>query len=461
MAINFPFPASSGDTYTGDNGVVYIYDGVKWIGSGSVVNNLVDHLHHGDMDFTLNLDGSVTLPLLLPKSFTAVLDTEHFNSQPGIVLTGTPWQFEVQYQVNPDGTVQTMLDQIFPTLSNPGYVNNHSFRFTEADHGIPDYVFDMTLNNVVLAGGAGWTANVSVTQPPVYPSSFKSDGAIKLTADTKNFIFGTDGNLVIPNSGHIKHADGTPYSLVPVGTGNFVFDGDNILMPLSSKLNNGGMDTTNRAEFGTNVTIQEGGNVATSQAYVVAGAGELTINMDDQFRTSVQVGVANANVGQFAGLIARDPFSQIGTTTNFIQDPLYSVSVGVMNRFQDLNGLFADEQTTQIHSGNGYTWDFKSDGDVVVPGQVRTAQGHRAVWSNEVPRDVSDLTDTNKLLATNNVQTDLNIDGGGAYAMYEMSLSQADGGFSSTRWGRNSTRFDGGLGAAGAGYTTTLNGGAA
>lgn len=208
MALNFPSPASSGDTYTGSNGVVYIYDGIKWIGSGSATNDLVNHLHHGNMDFTLNLDGSVTLPLLLPRSFTAVLDTQHFYPQPGIGLTDQPWQFEVQFQVNPDGTVQTMIDQIFPQLSNPGYVSGHSFRFIEADHGIPDYNFDITLNDVVLPGGAGWTANVAVSVPPVYPSSFNTAGAIKLTSSVNSLIFGTDGKLRLPPGGDILDSSG-------------------------------------------------------------------------------------------------------------------------------------------------------------------------------------------------------------------------------------------------------------
>ena len=36
--LNFPGSASSGDTYTGDNGINYIYDGVKWVGGVSISN---------------------------------------------------------------------------------------------------------------------------------------------------------------------------------------------------------------------------------------------------------------------------------------------------------------------------------------------------------------------------------------------------------------------------------------
>jgi hypothetical protein len=232
-------------------------------------------------------------------------------------------------------------------------------------------------------------------------------------------------------------------------------------MPLTAKLNSGGVGLTNSAEFGTNVTVASSA-VVTSQAYVVAGDGELNINMDDQFRTSVQVGVANADVGQFAGLIARDPFSQVCIgNINFVQEPVYTVSVGAMNEYQVVNGLLADENTTRLQSGNSYVWDFTSVGDLTVPGQIRNAENNRAVWSNELPRDIADLTDNNMLLGVSNSTLDINIDGGGAYATYEGTLVRADGGFSGTRWGVHSTIYDGGLGAAGAGYTTTLNGGGA
>jgi hypothetical protein len=37
--LNFPGGASSGDTYTGENGVNYIFDGVKWLGGVSISND--------------------------------------------------------------------------------------------------------------------------------------------------------------------------------------------------------------------------------------------------------------------------------------------------------------------------------------------------------------------------------------------------------------------------------------
>ena len=110
-------------------------------------------------------------------------------------------------------------------------------------------------------------------------------------------------------------------------------------------------------------------------------------------------------------------------------------------------------------SSTAHGWTFDIDGDLKVPQEIRNPQGHRAIWSNEVPRDISDLTDNNLLLAINSIAPDMNWDGGAAAATYSINTN-ADGGFSSTRWGINSIKFDGGAGA-GSSHTETLNGGVA
>ena len=146
--------------------------------------------------------------MLIPTGFTAVCDEAHMIDP--VTFGGSDWwEFQVQFDVNPDGSVQTMINNIFPILTNPGYVSGYVFRFTEADHGIPDFIFDLQLNDVVLPGGAGWTANLEVSQPPVYPSTIESLGAIKITSDTKSLVFGTDGKLTLPFEGSIQFPDGS------------------------------------------------------------------------------------------------------------------------------------------------------------------------------------------------------------------------------------------------------------
>jgi hypothetical protein len=155
-------------------------------------------LINGNLEAVLDTAGTLNLPLLLPTTFTAVCDGDHMIDPVGFTDDNW-WQFEVEFAVNTGGEVVTLINNIFPILTNPGYVSGYTFRFTEADHGIPDFVFDIALNDVVLPGGAGWTANLAVTLPPTYPSTLKSLGDIKITANDNHLTFGTDGTLTLPH----------------------------------------------------------------------------------------------------------------------------------------------------------------------------------------------------------------------------------------------------------------------
>lgn len=186
-----------------------------------------DRLINNNLEVVLDSKGTLNTPLLIPTSFTASCDTDHMIDTYEFTDNNW-WQFEVSFQVNPDGTVESMVNNIFPILTNPGYVSGNSFRFTEQDHGIPDFIFDIQLNSVVLPGGAGWTANLAVTQPPTYPSTIKSLGAIKLTSDTNSITLGTDGVLSIPNN--IQFPDDTVQNTAYIPQGlQEVLDTDNIV----------------------------------------------------------------------------------------------------------------------------------------------------------------------------------------------------------------------------------------
>ena len=164
-------------------------------------------------NLTVSLDTSGTLhtPLLIPKSFTAVL-VPVYGFAPGYnppgPTGGDAWSYEVHFVVSQYGTVETQIDS--PVwASNPGYKNGDSWTFHEADHGIPGYTFTLALSDITYPGPAGWTANVLASQSPDYPSTVKSAGAIKLTADTSNWTLGTDGNLTLPTDGSIDTYSGT------------------------------------------------------------------------------------------------------------------------------------------------------------------------------------------------------------------------------------------------------------
>lgn len=168
-------------------------------GSGTfIVNPNSITLGLNDNQWSYNTSGTLSTPLLLPKTFTAVLDTEHMVTP--VALTDAPWEFVVEFQVNPNGTVQTMIGNETPWFTNPGYVDGYEFTYTEADHGIPGYTFTLGMYDVIQAGPAGWTTNLTASVPPEYPATVKSSGAIKLTANQSNLTFGTDGSLTFGTS---------------------------------------------------------------------------------------------------------------------------------------------------------------------------------------------------------------------------------------------------------------------
>jgi len=150
---------------------------------------------------SLDSSGTLNTPLLLPKTFTALLLPVRHSGDAG----APAWDYEVHFVVGQDGTVETQIDNSLVRFNNPGYQSGDSYTFTEADHGIPGYSFTITLNNVTQ-NLAGWTANLAVSPPPAYPSTVKSSGAIKLTANDKSFVLGTNGALIFPDLSSQKTA---------------------------------------------------------------------------------------------------------------------------------------------------------------------------------------------------------------------------------------------------------------
>lgn len=188
----------------GNDGKVLATDG---IGLAWAAIPTPSSLVNGDLSVSLNSNGTLTTPLLIPKTFTAVLDETHMVTP--VALTDTPWEFVVEFQVNPDSTVQTMIGNNTPWFTNPGYADGFVFTYTEADHGIPGYTFTLEMYDVINPGGAGWTTNLAATEPPTYPSTISSSGAIKLTSNTNSWILGTDGKLTLPAGGDIIDSNGT------------------------------------------------------------------------------------------------------------------------------------------------------------------------------------------------------------------------------------------------------------
>lgn len=183
------------------DGKLYVDYNNAWVDTSlpaSVVS--VDRLTAGTSELILDSNGSLTVPSLFPRSFTASLDSNHNIPQPGIILTDTPWSFTIYFDIV-DGQISTRCDQIFPNLVNPGYSNGDTFRFTEADHGIPGYTLEISIDNLVLPGGAGWTANLLFTQAPAPRPTIIAENSITFEVGGQHtWTFDKNGNLTLPGS---------------------------------------------------------------------------------------------------------------------------------------------------------------------------------------------------------------------------------------------------------------------
>jgi hypothetical protein len=467
--LNFPSdPASVDNIYVGPNGVRYIFDGVKWVGQSAGGGGVSTQLVNGSHNVAINPNGTIQFPYF---TFPATDGTS------GQVL-----------ETNGSGVLSWATISVSQSLGNLTDVS----------------ITGLSTGQVLKYNGLAWVNSTDLTGTTYTLPHAASDTLGGIKVGTGLSING-DGVLSVTGS---------------VNTGNYTFSGDNVQMPLVAKLNSGGVGVTNSAEFGTNVTMGQE-SIAGSEIYMGAGTAESRAIVDGLGRGLMYLGVENAGAGKYAGIVARDPNVEGQYSPGLLESGLpmigaggdsYATTVGVMNENTNLNGIYVDEAnvllsndtyawrfnddgsfglpagkgitfsngtittatgglTARAYNGNFVVrvdetqnvpthppraWTFNVSGDLSVPGEVRNAQGYKAIWENELPTDVAQLTAM--LQGINSIVPNVNWDGGAAASVYEIDTN-ADGGYSSTRWSRNSTRFDGG--ANGEQYTLSLNGGGA
>ncbi len=249
-----------------------------------------------NLEVVLDNKGTLNIPLLLPVSFTAICDNAHYYGTASFTDSDL-WEFEVHFEVNPDGTVETQINNIFPILTNPGYVSDDIFIFTESDHGIPGFNFELQLNDVVLPGGAGWTANLTATQPPVYPSTIDSLGAIKLTSNSNSLILGTDGNLNFQDGAKIENSGfyAGPDQNAVVGQ----YDGNTQIYTTDNSV---GVQTYDGTNYNTwifddngNLTLPEGGDIKDSNGDSVLGF-TMSANLNEVTYSELVTKISNSEL---------------------------------------------------------------------------------------------------------------------------------------------------------------------
>jgi len=155
--------------------------------------------------------GTIDLPIPQGGVFTLTLSSDNFvprNGKSALTLSGAPWVFHGQISRDANGQASLQLDSgPLPSLTNPGYVTGDAFTFSDQVHHLFGYSLIITLASVVQSGPAGWTANLQASQLPAYPSTFNSNGAIKITSNSHNWTFGTDGRLTFPSGAGFVQGD--------------------------------------------------------------------------------------------------------------------------------------------------------------------------------------------------------------------------------------------------------------
>ena len=287
-----------------------------------------DRLVNGNKQVILGANGTLTVPSPTSNQFATVFSAANYVptlSKPTLTLTGTPWALNGQYVYAQNGETQLALDSIWPTLNNPGYTSGDTFTFDSTVHGIADFVLTIQLNDVVQAGPAGWTANVAASQPPVYASTIKSLGAVKVTASNSSWIFGTDGNLHYP--------DGSFSNTAFVGQATSA----------ETLVNQG------------NATVTTGPTLGTQYIWDFGADGILTLPVGGNISANNGISILSQNGNQLQLIYNRAE----------ILNPIPEYNANVTALFLDGSGATLEINTDT----SGYVWSFTTDGKLTLPNE--------------------------------------------------------------------------------------------
>jgi hypothetical protein len=362
-------------------------------------------------EWTFGSDGNLELP-----SVTTIDPNQQsiwtITPQPALLITdgytiislGTDTRYFVVQQTNSDYPPLTVGQRIYATgfpypvfivevLANPGHSDQWLVRQNNfLASSITEFPLPLTVEYftdslyVGTTGGGGFTIRNTPDGQAVILSMANGDYAFSSTTITLpgGIALSTENGLVAPEGGYSELADydlnnyvGADANTVTIGTNynnsanlwTFDLDG-NLTLPLSTKLNSGGISVTNSVEFGTTVATnpfppnQGVANITNSEIYMSGGSAEARIITDAATGSLIYTGVEHVEVPAFAGMVAVDPdvTSQysidvdpdgrivIGatqeegtlTTTN------YTVGLGALNSSYTINGLLANPGGTFI-----------------------------------------------------------------------------------------------------------------
>ena len=345
MAIQFPSPAYQGESYLAENGVEYIFDGIKWVGFGSTVNPVSDHLHAGNVDLYLFSNGVVQLP-----SGGDIVDSNGLTVLGGTGGSGDSLvNGDSSFSISTDGTL---------TLTHPDEPNFHPLE--------TQLIIQKAAGNYHTISGA---YGLSLQATPV-PSGYElntntnfvdifHDG-VSVNVNGNTWGFGTDGNLTFPNGdltiGHDPYGDpaiigaaGKNIGLVSSGVGDGYEVGSSLIW----------VDSITEPTKMAGVT-------ANNPLYV--GAGDVGIVTGDYFYTG------NTNVWNFG---ADGTLTVPGAITMPEETGIYSPGHDLYITAGNTTGCSVPGGSTIISSGLGYSGVAHNGGNVT----LRTGDYYNKVWN--------------------------------------------------------------------------------
>jgi hypothetical protein len=340
MALNFPNNPQSGDTYIGDNGVLYTYDGVKWAGAG------------------------VEPGLALPTASTV---------SAGVVQV--------------DGTTITITDGVI-SANVQGGGGNPFDQDLNANSAVTFYTVGATVINVSQINGTN-PGDELVIQANNHNWTFGTDG--NLTLPLGGDIVNSSGQSVLGGNGGGSgdRLTNGEYSLILDSAGKLSFPGnlviDNGVISNLNSIDDGDLVVGSQIEVvleRTMITNQvtnslgEGGPFLQTQSQVEVTAGNVTIG--SQVINSMGDGSSLLAVASLLQTNASNVIIGYGTYNSLEESTLQTVNLVEINS----NNVLIGQRVTNLLNGNVTLdafsgWEFNTDGNLTLPagGDILNSNG--------------------------------------------------------------------------------------
>jgi hypothetical protein len=295
--LNFPNNPSVGDTYTGDNGISYIWDGNKWGGHTAAIDTINTNssylINNGNI---IQVDGAGNLVMPVGASVIDADGNPISTGGGGLSIT----DFGIGFVNNLDnGKITT--SKLYNENPNPGL--NNQYELSVDNGGVVHLPDQSVINGATLKTVPGNYAGITAGPQGADEDSWvwvDNSGATistKYSTDAHTWTFDNNGRLTFPQGTTIATADGTDAFIIDGAVGKDV------------QIYTYGNDVPNGWTFGTdgNLTLPAGGSI---YGLSIIG-GEGTNVQADQ--TTEQVYISSYNTSSFTSSVWT--FSNTGTLT--------------------------------------------------------------------------------------------------------------------------------------------------